>query len=312
MIISASRRTDIPALYPQWLVNRLKAGEVLVPNPYNRKKVSRIQLSPSTVDCIVFWTKNPEPMLPYLKEIDELGYQYYFQMTITDYGNEMEEGVPATEEAMATFILLSEKLGKERMDWRFDPILLTSRYNISYHLEKFEMMCEWLYKATSRCIISFVDSYKGSPFLELEKEEIFALSEGISKIARKYQLPLYTCAEKIDLSLYGIQQGCCIDKEKIQRIIGYKLDLKKDMAQRRECRCVESIDIGGYDTCINGCQYCYAVNTLESAKKKYRLNDPKSPLLIGNLRGDEIVTDKKVISNKDNQISLFDLGTCYF
>ena len=112
MIISASRRTDIPALYPEWFVNRLRAGEVLVPNPYNRKKVSRIRLSPDTVDCIVFWTKNPEPLLPYLKEMDDMGYQYYFQMTITDYGEEIEPGIRSTANAMATFLLLSDKIGR--------------------------------------------------------------------------------------------------------------------------------------------------------------------------------------------------------
>ncbi len=176
MIISASRRTDIPALYPEWFVNRLKAGEVLVPNPYNRKKVKKIFLSPETVDCIVFWTKNPEPMLPYLKEIREMGYEYYFQMTITDYDEDMELNLPGTAESMATFLLMSERIGKERMDWRFDPIILTEKYSISYHLERFEMMCNWLHDATTRCIISFVDAYKDCPFRELKEEEIIELA----------------------------------------------------------------------------------------------------------------------------------------
>ena len=190
MIISASRRTDIPALYPEWFVNRLKAGEVLVPNPYNRKKVKKIFLSPETVDCIVFWTKNPEPMLPYLKEIREMGYEYYFQMTITDYDEDMELNLPGTAESMATFLLMSERIGKERMDWRFDPIILTEKYSISYHLERFEMMCNWLHDATTRCIISFVDAYKDCPFRELKEEEIIELAGGLGKIARRYRLPL--------------------------------------------------------------------------------------------------------------------------
>lgn len=164
MIISASRRTDIPALYPQWFMNRLLAEEILVPSPYNRKKVSRIRLSPQTVDCFVFWTKNPEPMLPYLRMIDQLGYSYYFEMTVTDYEKEIEPGLPTTEDSIATFILLSERLGKKRVDFRFDPILLTEKYSLSYHIEKFDMLCEWLHKYTTRCIFSFVDSYKGCPF----------------------------------------------------------------------------------------------------------------------------------------------------
>lgn len=307
MIISASRRTDIPAWYPEWFMNRLRAGEVLVPNPYNRKKVNRIVLTPDTVDCIVFWSKNPEPMRPFLREIDETGYRYYFQMTITDYDQELEPEAPGTADAMATFLLMSEELGKERMDWRFDPIILTEKYSKAYHLEKFEMMCEWLHKATTRCIVSFVDAYRGSPYRELEQEEIEDLAEGLGKIAGRYQLPLYSCAEKLDLKRYGILHGACIDKEKIHEIIGYKLDVKKDSGQRKECRCADSIDIGVYDTCIGGCRYCYAVHSAESAKKKYQQHDPQSPLLVGKLRGDEEITDKEIHSLRDNQISLFDL-----
>lgn len=307
MIISASRRTDISAWYPEWFMNRLRAGEVLVPNPYNRKKVNRIVLTPDTVDCIVFWSKNPEPMRPFLREIDEMGYRYYFQMTITDYDQELEPEAPGTADAMATFLLMSEELGKERMDWRFDPIILTEKYSKAYHLEKFEMMCEWLHKATTRCIVSFVDAYRGSPYRELEQEEIEGLAEGLGKIAGRYQLPLYSCAEKLDLKRYGILHGACIDKEKIHEIIGYKLDVKKDSGQRKECRCADSIDIGVYDTCIGGCRYCYAVHSAESAKKKYQQHDPQSPLLVGKLRGDEEITDKEIHSLRDNQISLFDL-----
>lgn len=306
MIISASRRTDIPALYPEWFMNRLRAGEVLVPNPYNRKKISRVQLSPETVDCIVFWTKNPEPMIPYLKEISRLGYSYYFQMTITDYEADLEPGVPGMAESIATYLLLGEMLGKERMEWRFDPILLNKKYTLEYHAEKFEMMCEWLHSAVGRCTISFVDSYKEGHFPELEPEEIEIVAERLSRIAGKYRIPLYTCAEKADLSKYGIQRGACIDHEKIQDIAGYKLDIKKDSGQRPECRCVQSIDIGMYDTCINGCKYCYANGSPESAAKKHKYHDPESPLLIGRLRGDETIVDRVIRTNRDHQLSLFD------
>lgn len=306
MIVSVSRRTDIPALYPQWFVNRLLAGEVLVPNPYNRKKVSRISLTRDVVDCFVLWTKNPEPMIPYLRMIDMLEYPYYFEMTITDYGKEMEPNLPSPEESIATFILMSERLGKERMDFRFDPIILNEKYPLSYHLEKFDMMCEWLHRYTSRCIFSFVDPYKGSRFLEPEPEEMEEAASGLAKIAAKYDLPLYTCAEKMNLEKYGIGHAACIDKDKIERLVGYKLDVKKDSGQRRECGCYESVDIGMYDTCIHGCRYCYATGSLEGARKKHELHDPQSPLLIGNLQGDEVVTERKTYLAKDNQLSLFD------
>lgn len=314
MIISASRRTDIPALYPEWFVNRLRAGEVLIPNPYNRKKVTRIQLSPDTVDCIAFWTKNPEPIIPYLKEIDSMEYQYYFQMTITDYEEDVEPNVPSMADSIATFLLMSERIGKERLDWRFDPVLLNDKYTISYHLEKFEMMCSWLSDATERCIISFIDSYKGCPYSEIEQEDMKKLAKGLSEISKRYSLPLYTCAEKVDLDCYGIRHGACIDKDRIHQLIGYKLDLKKDTGQRKECRCAQSIDVGIYGTCTHGCRYCYATKGIESAKRKREQHDVLSPLLIGNLRGDETIVEKEVKSSEDNQISLFDFqsGTGYF
>lgn len=306
MIISASRRTDIPALYPQWFMNRLLAEEILVPSPYNRKKVSRIRLSPKTVDCFVFWTKNPEPMLPYLRMIDQLGYSYYFEMTVTGYEKDIEPGLPETEDSIATFILLSERLGKEKVDFRFDPILLTDKYSVGYHLEKFDMICEWIHKYTTRCIFSFVDPYRGCPFRELEDEEKEEVARGLAKIARKYNLPLYTCAEKIDLRSLGISHAACIDREKTERILGYKLDLKKDKGQRAECRCCESIDIGMYDTCVHGCRYCYATASPSSAKNKKNEHDPESPILIGHLQGDETITDREMTSSRDIQLSLFD------
>ena len=307
MIISASRRTDIPAFYSEWFMNRLREKEVLVPNPYNRKKVSRISLSNDAVDCIAFWTKNPAPMLPYLKEIDEMGYKYYFQVTITDYEDDIEKNVPNMAEVMATFILMSEKLGKDRMDWRFDPILINNKYTIDYHIEKFEMMCRWLSKSTNRCILSFVDDYRDGIYEEPSEKEMRMLAAAFAQIAGYYKLPLYTCAEKIDLSEYGIRHASCIDKEKIERLIDYKLDIEKDNGQRKECRCMKSIDIGAYDTCVQGCRYCYATKSLENAKRRYKAHDPLSPMITGELREDEVVTEKEVSSGRDYQISLFDL-----
>ena len=307
MIISASRRTDIPAFYPEWFMNRLREKEVLVPNPYNRKKVSRISLDNDAVDCIAFWTKNPAPMLPYLKEIDEMGYKYYFQVSITDYEDDIEKNVPDISEVIATFILMSEKLGKDKMDWRFDPIILNEKYTIDYHIEKFEMMCRWLHKSTNRCILSFVDNYKDGVSGVPSEKEMRMLAAAFSQIAGYYRLPLYTCAEKIDLSEYGILHGACVDKEKIQSLIGYKLDLAKDNGQRNNCKCIKSIDIGAYDTCTHGCKYCYATKSIDIAKRRYKEHDPLSLMLTGELREDEIVTEKEVSSSRDYQMSLFDL-----
>lgn len=306
MIVSASRRTDIPALYPEWFVNRLLAEEVLVPDPYNRKRVSRVSLAREMIDCFVFWTKNPEPMLPYLRMIDLLGYPYYFEMTVTDYGKDLEPNLPSMEDRIASFILLSERLGKERVDLRFDPILLNDRYTIDYHVEHFELLCEWLHNYTERCIISFIDDYRGSRFLELEMEDMLEIGEKLGKIAQKYQLPLYTCAEKVDLGMFGIRHASCIDRQKIEGLTGYRLDVAKDKGQRRECGCVQSVDIGMYDTCIHGCRYCYATGQGESAARKHKRHDPQSPMLIGNIQGDEVITDRHMALLKDDQMSIFD------
>ncbi len=307
MIISASRRTDIPAFYPEWFMNRLREKTVMVPNPYNRRRITRIRLSPDTVDCIVFWTKNPEPLIPYLKEIDNMGYRYCFQMTITDYEEDLEPGVPCTEDSIATFLLLSEMIGPERIDWRFDPVLLSEKYSLAYHEERFDTMCQWLHTATGRCIISFIDAYREARYPELEAEQIEKAAASLSKVAQKYRLPLYTCAEKTDLSSYGIGHGACIDKDRIKNVTGYKLDVKKDTGQRPQCMCAQSIDIGMYDTCIGGCKYCYATGGADNVKKRYGQHDPLSPLLSGRPKGDEVIVEKTLHSNMDCQISLFDL-----
>ena len=157
-------------------------------------------------------------------------------------------------------------------------------------------------------MISFVDEYRGSACRELEPEEIFELAEGIGRIAGKYDLLVYTCAEEMDLTRYGIRQGACIDREQLEKLAGYRLDLKNDKGQRKACGCVESIDVGMYDTCINGCRYCYAVSGQEGADRKYEQHDHNSPLLIGHLRGDEILTEREVTSARDDQLSLFDMA----
>jgi hypothetical protein len=151
-----------------------------------------------------------------------------------------------------------------------------------------------------------VDQYKGCSFLEPEVEEMIELAAKMSKIAGKYDLPLFTCAEKLDLERYGIRHASCIDKDKIENLLGYKIDAKRDNGQRRECRCVESVDIGMYDTCVHGCKYCYANGLPENVMKKHGMHDWDSPILIGNLQGDEIITERKIHSSKDNQLSLFD------
>lgn len=308
MLLSVSRRTDIPAFYGEWLLNRLRAGEVLVPNPYRAGQASRVMFSPDTVDCIVFWTKNPIPFEKFLTEIEGLGYRdYYFQYTITAFDREWEPGLPSREERIAAFHRLSERLGPERVDWRFDPIVLDSVHSPQWYAERFESLCKRLAGHTHRCILSFVDHYAhlGKAFPDIALEEMKHAAALLSPIAAKYSLPLYTCAETADLSAYGIRHAACIDREKIEGITGSILRAKKDSGQRPACGCVESADIGSYNTCVNGCAYCYATKSKDAARRHFEQHDPKSPLLTGWPSDTLEIREKAPPSLKSEQTVLF-------
>lgn len=264
MIISASRRTDIPAHYFPWFLERLRAGFVEVRNPMNPRQVSRIGLSPEAVDGIVFWTKNPTPMLDKLDTLDS--YMYYVQFTVTSYGRDVEPGVPSKNRVIVpAFQRLAEKLGPERVIWRYDPIFLTPVYNMDYHLRWFEALAKRLAPCTRQCTVSFLDYYRGtagrlaplSP-LPFPPEQQGSLAGRLAEIARGYGLEMKSCAEEADLSRYGIGHASCIDGQLFERLLGRPLNLKKDRSQRPACGCAASRDIGAYDTCPNGCLYCYA------------------------------------------------------
>lgn len=307
MIISASRRTDIPSYYGEWFINRLRDGYVLIQNPYNALRLSRLPLSPDTTDCIVFWTKNLAPMMEELKTVSELGYNYYFQYTITPYGEAWENNLPPIENRLDSLYLLSESVGKRRLVWRYDPIILDDIFSVQYHMERFAYLCEKIHSYVDQCIISFVDSYhhlhNAIPFIG--DEQMRTIGKSFSEIARGYSLELATCSEKIDLQEYGIKRASCVDKERIEQIIGCPIKSKKDSGQRPECGCMESVDIGAYGTCLNGCKYCYATQSWLAAQKHFREHDPASPLLIGWPKDNMIISDREAHSSKVAQISLF-------
>lgn len=285
MIISASRRTDIPNYYSHWFYNRIKEGYLYVRNPMNPHQVSKIILSPAIVDCMVFWTKNPEPMIPRLKELS--AYHYYFQFTLTGYGKEIEPGVPHKKGTMlSTFQKLSQTIGNQKVIWRYDPILFTDTYTPKYHLQAFEQIASALEGYTRRCVISFVDTYaKNKKSLQqlhaydLKESELFGFAKALADIAHSKRMTVGSCAEAADLSGCGIERNCCIDQKLIEEICGYKIKSRKDKNQRRECGCMESVDIGAYDTCKNGCLYCYANYSRERVNRYSMLYDPDSPLL---------------------------------
>lgn len=300
MILSVSRRTDIPNHYSEWFLNRIKEGFLYVRNPMNPHQISRIDLSPEVVDCIVFWTKNPANMIDHLKELKE--YKYYFQFTLTGYGKDIEPNLPDKRtDLIETFKKLSRKIGKEKVIWRYDPILINDKYTVEYHLKAFEEIADSLKNHTERVIISFVDLYaktqrnaKGINIQNMSDEQMYDMAKAMARIAKKNGLIIETCAEKTDLQSIGIKHGSCIDKELIERIIGCKLTVGKDKNQRKECGCIESIEVGTYDTCKNGCKYCYANYSDLKVQEKLGLYDVNSPLLCGVIAPNDKITYRKV------------------
>ncbi len=310
MILSVSRRTDIPSYYSEWFYNRIKEGFVLVRNPMNPHQISKISLSPEVVDCIVFWTKNPEPMMDRLEELS--AYPYYFQFTLTGYGKDVECNVPHKKEKMIpVFQRLAEKIGKQRVIWRYDPILFNATYTPEYHLKAFEQIAAALEGYTERCVISFVDEYakirkslKELAVYELGEAELLAFAKNLRKSAERHGITVGSCAESIDLQECGIEHNSCIDKKRIEALIGSRLNAAKDKNQRPECGCVESVEIGTYNTCKNGCRYCYANHSAESVRNNSAKYHPLSPILCGEITAEDKVSERAVKSLKERNYSL--------
>lgn len=264
MVISASRRTDLPAFHSSWFFDRLEEGVVSVRNPYNHSQVREVSLSPDQVEGIVFWTKNPLPMLPHLDKLRD--YSYYFQFTLTPYGSEIEKNIPSKSQVLLpAFRQLSRLLGPERVIWRYDPILLSSRYTPEFHRDAFERMAAFLSGYTNRCVISFLDFYRNTAsrlrqqdLLPMEDAVLRDLAGHLAESGRRHGIRLETCCEEMDLSEFGIGHGCCIDASLLEQISGRSLKIPKDKNQRKLCGCAASVDIGSYGTCPGGCLYCYA------------------------------------------------------
>ena len=312
MILSVSRRTDVPNYHSDWFFNRLRQGFLCVRNPMNPHQVSRVGLSPEVVDCIVFWTKNPAPMLERLGELK--GYEYYFQFTLTGYGADMEPGIPDKRKVMIpTFRRLSELAGKERVIWRYDPILLNDRYTPDYHLKAFGEIADSLRDHTDRAVISFLDFYakisqntEGMHIRKLSGGEMTDIAAGMAGIARRNHMEIETCAEQAGLSASGIRHGCCIDRGLIEKLTGCRLKVGKDKNQRMECGCAESVEAGAYDTCANGCRYCYANRDESRTKANMKRCDAGSPLLCGTLEAEDRVTDRRMKKLREEQLGFLE------
>lgn len=308
MIINTGMRTDIPAFYTEWFINRIKAGYVLVRNPYRPDWITRYELDPDVVDCIAFCTKNPAPMLPYMDCLKKFG-QFWF-VTITPYGKDIEPNVPPKEKVMENFIKLSEVVGADSVGWRYDPIFIDSSYTLERHIYDFEKMSKMLSGYTKVCVISFIDLYEKvrrnfPQVIEVSTYQRIEIGKAFAEIGRRYGVTIKTCAEGTDLAKYGVDCAGCMTKETFERAIGCKLNVPKKKSPIAECDCVLGTDIGAYDTCGHLCRYCYANSNKENVKRNLKAHDPNSPFLLGRLHEGEEIRLAKQESWIDNQLSLF-------
>lgn len=312
MIISVSRRTDIPAFFSEWFFNRISEGFVLVRNPMNPHQVSKIFLEPSCVDCFIFWTKNPRE---FLKKIHLLkNYAFYFQFTLTPYDQKIELNLPSKDNIIFSFIQLSDKIGPNKIVWRYDPIIFNNKtLTLDFHIKNFELLCKKLHKFTQKCVISFFDNYKFASYnskslciTHVSEENIKKIGASFAEIAKTYNLTIETCAEFVDLSEFGIKPGKCIDDRLISNILEWNIEIEKDKYQRKFCGCVKSVDIGAYSTCLNNCLYCYATKSNLLAQKHFQDHNPKSPLLFGELSNQDKIFIRKNEKLKFQQQNLFE------
>ncbi len=263
MIISASRRTDIPAFHTRWFLNRLREGYAIVNHNTKSGVYHRVPLTPDVVDCIVFRSKNPAPMLDRLDELQD--YNYLFNNTMNPYGREMETNLPRLQDRVDTYKRLADKIGPLRMIWRYDPVMLTPKYDMDFHRRAFEYLCRELSPYSYKCMIGFIIHHefvaKRIDALAVKRrdvEDMRAIGQVFGEIAYKYGQKVETCATEVDLDEFGITHGACVERKQIEEIVGYRFDKVKEKYLRPHCNCMESVDIGCYSTCNNGCLYCYA------------------------------------------------------
>ncbi|MCD8073412.1 MAG: DUF1848 domain-containing protein [Alistipes sp.] len=290
MVISASRRTDIPAFYSKWFFNRLKAGEVYVRNPFDKRKISTVSLEKEHVDFIHFWTKNPAPMLRRLPELD--GYDYTFHFTVNGYGAHIEPLVPPLPRLVDTFAELSRHC---KVSWRYCPILIREGFGIDEHIRNFSRIASRLEGLTDRCYISLLDEYpkiktaiKKYGIRTPDNTEQESVLPRIKAIAESYGIKVYSCAGAPWFGKYGIIPGRCLDPAGVGRS---GRTYKKDPNQRPECGCVQSVDIGGYSSCPHDCIYCYANRAKGIPAGEYSRHDPFSPLITGDVVTGDIISE---------------------
>lgn len=269
---------------------------MLVKNQRRAHHYSEVSLQAEQIDGLVFWTKNPRLLMRHLKEIEEMGHAFYFQFTLTPYGEDIEPHLPSKEELLEIFCELSKEIGAQRVIWRYDPIFFTKEYSLIKHQEEFEQMCKRLSGYTQCCVFSFLDLYisserrmKNLSYQIPTQKEQMEMAEMIASIGQEYKISAFSCSEEQDFSELGILPSSCIDSSLMAQISRREKKFVKDKNQRKKCGCAESIDIGCYDTCRYECIYCYA----RHKKKIDTFHDPSAPALDGWPDSDAVITKRK-------------------
>ena len=302
MIINTGMRTDIPAFYSEWLMNRIHEGYVYVRNPYYMLQVSKYDLSPEVVDCLAFCTKNPHPMIKYLDELKEK-YNMFWFVTITPYGEDIEPNVPSLDKVISDFKVLSLKLGKNTVALRYDPIFFSEEWTIEKHIRSFEYILKELEGYTEDVTISFLDMYekvkKNAPNIRPPRpDEEQVIAKEFARIGEKYNMTIHGCCENPNLKDLGIDISGCMSKEIVEKAINMKLNTPKNLSKRlndgkQTCNCVMGNDIGAYNSCMHLCTYCYANLDKELVKQNYKKHNPNSPFLIGEPTNEDRITSSK-------------------
>ena len=311
MIINVGGRTDIVNYYTPWLLNRLSEGYAYSRNPFARENVYKLSLKPEDVDCLLFCSKNYQPILEHIDGIGEK-YNILCNYTITAYGKDIEPKVPSINQSIKTLKRLSDIVGSNKILWRYDPILLSEKYTVEKHLETFEYMAEKISPLVYRCIFSFVDMYKKveenmPEIIPLTGKDKVELLKGIGEISERYNLYTQSCATNESYEKYNIHAAGCTTREILEHAHGVIYKNVKASGIRKNCHCIPSRDIGAYNSCLSECKYCYANRKPDMPKNVIKLHDEKSPLLLGHLKEDDNLIETKLMSYiEPKQTTLFD------
>lgn len=294
MILFVSGRTDIPAFYSNWFINRVKAGFVDVRNPFNQNLVSRIYFS--DVDLIMFCSKNPLPMI---NKLDILNVPVLFHVTITSYGKDVEPNIPDKRLIIEGVKKLSLVLGIDNVVVRYDPIFLSDKYNVDYHIKAFDKLCKNLNGYVNKIIVSFMDEYKNVrnnknilKYRAFTRDDYKKIGEAFSKSAHDNGMSVQTCFEDEDLTEYGFVKGECLSHELAYILTGKKFK-SSNVRKEKKCECVQMVDIGDYNSCMHMCKYCYANYDEKMVSSNFKRHDDNSSLLIGTIQNDDVIKVRK-------------------